>query len=138
MNVIQDPPAERLLTYIQNTSIRANRETQFDFDHLLFAIGSSTLVPAARGQLGDIARILDAYPNVHLLIIGHTDNTGNATLNQRLSQARANAVKARLVALGISPDRLETQGYGYNAAASNSTANGRALNRRVSVAVIQK
>ena len=139
VNVIQDPPAGRLLTYIQNTSIRANRETQFDFDHLLFATGSSTLVPTARGQLDDIARILDAYPNVRLLIIGHTDNTGSATLNQRLSQARANAVKARLVALGISPDRLETQGYGYNApATSNSTANGRALNRRVSVAVIEK
>ena len=50
VNVIQDPPAGRLLTYIQNTSIRANRETQFDFDHLLFATGSSTLVPTARGN----------------------------------------------------------------------------------------
>ena len=106
---------------------------------LIESLLGNSLVPTARGQLDVIARILDDYPNVHLLIIGHTDNTGSATLNQRLSQARANAVKARLVALGISPDRLETQGYGYDApAASNSTANGRALNRRVSVAVIQK
>jgi outer membrane protein OmpA-like peptidoglycan-associated protein len=82
---------------------------------------------------------MTAYPNVRLLIVGHTDNTGGAALNQRLSEARANAVKARLANLGISPDRLETQGSSYNApTANNATANGRAMNRRVSVAVIQK
>jgi K(+)-stimulated pyrophosphate-energized sodium pump len=128
-----------LLAYIQNTSMRANRATQFDFDRVLFATGSSTLLPAGRGQLDDISRIMTAYPNVRLLIVGHTDNTGGAALNQRLSEARANAVKARLAALGVSPDRLETQGSSYNApTANNGTANGRAMNRRVSVAVIQK
>jgi outer membrane protein OmpA-like peptidoglycan-associated protein len=139
VNVIQDPAAGRLLAYIQNTSMRANRATQFDFDRVLFATGSSTLLPAARGQLDDISRIMTAYPNVRLLIVGHTDNTGGAALNQRLSEARANAVKSRLAALGISPDRLETQGSSYNApTANNGTANGRAMNRRVSVAVIEK
>jgi len=139
VNVIQDPAAARLLAYIQNASRPANRAAQFDFDRILFATGSSVLLPASRGQVDDISRILKAYPNVRLLIVGHTDNVGNAAMNQRLSEARARALKARLAAMGISPDRLETQGNGYRApTANNATAQGRAMNRRVSVAVIQK
>jgi K(+)-stimulated pyrophosphate-energized sodium pump len=89
--------------------------------------------------LGNIAEILKAYPNDHIKIGGYTDNSGDAQHNLNLSQERANGVMAELVALGIAPDRLEAQGYGDQfPVASNSSEEGRAKNRRVSMRVTQK
>jgi K(+)-stimulated pyrophosphate-energized sodium pump len=113
--------------------------TWFDFDRLLFNTDSATLRPESQEQLGNIAAILKAYPNVHIKIGGYTDNSGDAQNNLNLSKDRANGVMAELIALGISPDRLEAQGYGEQfPVADNSTAEGRARNRRVSMRVTQK
>lgn len=68
----------------------------------------------------------------NLEINGHTDNTGNAEHNLRLSQDRAEAVKRYITSKGISPDRITTSGFGdTEPVSSNYTAKGRALNRRV-------
>jgi outer membrane protein OmpA-like peptidoglycan-associated protein len=89
--------------------------------------------------LGNIAVILKAYPNDHIKIGGYTDNSGDPQRNLNLSQDRANGVMADLISLGISPDRLEAQGYGEQfPVADNSTEEGRAKNRRVSMRVTQK
>jgi OmpA-OmpF porin, OOP family len=65
-------------------------------------------------------------------IIGHTDNSGNRASNIALSQARADAVKGYLVAKGISPQQLTTNGVGPDQpVASNDTTDGRARNRRI-------
>jgi OmpA-OmpF porin, OOP family len=85
-------------------------------------------------QLRNLVSILSANPNVHMKISGYTDNVGGTQQNLRLSQQRANTVMAELVADGVSPDRLTAQGYGdQNPVADNSTAQGRAQNRRVIV-----
>jgi OOP family OmpA-OmpF porin len=139
LNVPQSGIEARLLVFIQDPSKAVEPATWFDFDRLLFNTDSATLRRESQEQLGNIAAILKAYPNVHVKIGGYTDNTGDAQTNLKLSDDRANGVRAELVALGISPDRLEAQGYGEQfPVADNSTAEGRAKNRRVSMRVTQK
>ncbi len=68
------------------------------------------------------------------LIAGHTDNTGNATLNENLSQKRAEAVNNYLLQLGISPAKIRAKGYGATQPIDdNTTENGRSHNRRVQI-----
>ena len=129
----------RLLDFIQDPSKNADEITWFDFDRLLFDTDSAKLRPESQEQLRNIAAILIAYPNVHIKIGGYTDNTGDPQHNLKLSQDRADGVVTELVALGISPDRLEAQGYGDQyPVADNSTEEGRAKNRRISMRVTQK
>jgi outer membrane protein OmpA-like peptidoglycan-associated protein len=139
LNIPWNGVEARLLAFIQDPSKGVEPATWFDFDRLLFNTDSVTLRPESQEQLGNIAAILKAYPNVHIKIGGYTDNTGDPQSNLNLSQERANGVRAELVALGISPDRLEAQGYGEQfPVADNSTAEGRAKNRRVSMRVTQR
>jgi len=139
LNIPQNGIEARLLAFIQDSSKGVEPPTWFDFDRLLFDTDSVTLRPESQEQLGNIAAILKAYPNVHMKIGGYTDNVGDTQSNMSLSQRRADGVMAKLISLGISPDRLEAQGYGEQfPVASNATAEGRARNRRVSVRVTQK
>jgi OOP family OmpA-OmpF porin len=139
LNVPQDSVEARFLSFIQDPTRGIDPALSFNFDHLLFNTNSATLRPGSQEQLGNIAAILRAYPNVHIKIGGHTDNIGSSQRNLKLSQQRANGVMAQLVALGISPDRLEAQGYDDQApVAANTTAEGRAKNRRISMSVTQK
>jgi OOP family OmpA-OmpF porin len=139
LNIPPNGIEARLLAFIQDPTKAVEPATWFDFDRLVFATDSATLRPESQEQLGNIAAILNAYPNVHIKIGGYTDNSGDAQYNLTLSQDRANGVKDQLVTLGISPDRLEAQGYGEQfPVADNSTQQGRAENRRVSMRVTQK
>lgn len=139
VNIPPNGAAARLLASIRGPFNGIGGTTWFDFDRLSFNTDSATLGPGSQGQLGNIAAVLKAYPNVHVQIGGFSDNRGNSQHNLKLSQDRANAVMARLVALGISPDRLEAQGYGEQSpVADNATAEGRARNRRASIRLTQK
>jgi OmpA-OmpF porin, OOP family len=139
LNVPPNGIEARLLAFIQDPTRPTEPATWFDFDRLVFDTDSATLQPESQEQLGNIAAILKAYPNVQIKIGGYTDNSGDAQHNLTLSQDRANGVKDQLVARGISPGRLEAQGYGEQfPVADNSTEEGRAQNRRVSVRVTQK
>jgi outer membrane protein OmpA-like peptidoglycan-associated protein len=72
------------------------------------------------------------YPDIKVTIEGHTDNTGRAETNQKLSESRAASVKKYLVSKGISADRLTTGGFGADRPIEdNKTAAGKAKNRRV-------
>jgi outer membrane protein OmpA-like peptidoglycan-associated protein len=129
----------RLLVFVQDPTKTVDQVTWFDFDRLLFNTDSATLRPESQEQLGNIAAILKAYPNVSIKVGGYTDNTGDSRHNLELSQDRANVVVSELVALGISPNRLEAQGYGDQfPVGDNSTPEGRAKNRRISMKVTQK
>jgi outer membrane protein OmpA-like peptidoglycan-associated protein len=129
----------RVLSFIQNKENTVNEPTWFDFDRLYFNPGLATLRPQSQEQLNNIAAILVANPNVRLKIGGFTDNVGGTDRNLQLSRDRANSVVAELVRRGISPDRLTAEGYGEQyPVADNSTQEGRARNRRVSMMVTQK
>jgi OmpA-OmpF porin, OOP family len=129
----------KLIAFIQDSSKPVDTTTWFDFDRLLFDTGSATLQPASQDQLHNIAAILKAYPNVKLKIGGYTDNTGDSAANLKLSQDRADSVKAELITLGVASDRLDAQGYGQDhPVADNSTEDGRQKNRRISMRVTAK
>jgi OmpA-OmpF porin, OOP family len=129
----------RLLDFIEDPAKSVNKNTWFDFDRLLFDTGKATLQPASQEQLQNIAAIFKAYPKVRAKIGGYTDNTGNKEGNQKLSADRANNVSEALVGMGIDSSRLSAEGYGEQfPVADNSTEEGRAKNRRISLRVTAK
>ena len=104
--------------------------------NIYFATNRSDLQPSVRARLADIGKALASAPDRHILIEGHTDSTGRAEYNLKLSQLRAESVKAVLVASGVGPERIETHGYGATKpVAGNATASGRSQNRRVEIVV---
>ena len=103
---------------------------------LLFDYDSDVVKPTARTNLTDLANSLRRYPDTEVLIVGHTDAQGSDSYNMNLSQRRANAAKNFLVSQGIPANRIRTQAMGESEPiASNETAEGMALNRRVEVAI---
>lgn len=101
-----------------------------------FDTGSATLKPGAREKLAKIATILSAHPHLKIEVEGHTDNTGSEDFNQVLSERRAMSVRAFLVQSGVNSNAISARGMGeISPVASNETAAGRQLNRRVEMVV---
>lgn len=97
-----------------------------------FEPGKSTLKPDSYTILDLVATSLIGNPDVKIEIGGHTDATGSATTNTRLSQARADAVRTYLASKGVALDRMVAKGFGPSQpVATNATPDGRLLNRRV-------
>ena len=105
---------------------------QYDVHGLHFDAGKAILQPGAEPLLDDMATTLKNFPDWGLRIVGHTDASGSAEANERLSLERAETIKEALVERGIEPDKLMAAGAGQNRPiASNETEEGKALNRRV-------
>jgi len=102
-----------------------------------FDVGRSNIKPQFYGALDSVASTLNQYDQTRIEISGHTDSTGAAAFNQRLSEDRANSVKSYLGSRGVAYGRMYAVGYGPNRpVADNSTAEGRARNRRVEIVLI--
>ncbi len=100
---------------------------------LFFKTGSATIEDKSYPVLDNVVAVMNRHPEYNLSIEGHTDNTGNADSNLKLSQDRAAAAAAYISGKGISTDRIAAAGYGQTKPiADNSTEVGRAKNRRVS------
>ena len=105
-------------------------------DAILFDFGRADLRPQVQSDLRQLASSLQSYPDHDAVIVGHTDNVGSDGFNQGLSERRANAVSNFLSANGVSMARMRTVGMGESQPiASNETAEGRQLNRRVEIAI---
>lgn len=103
---------------------------------VLFDTGKAELKTGSSSHLDKLALFLNAYPERTAQIEGHTDDVGSDAANMRLSQRRAETVKAFLVAQGIAGSRLEASGKGEGAPlASNAMPDGRQQNRRVEVII---
>jgi outer membrane protein OmpA-like peptidoglycan-associated protein len=100
---------------------------------IFFKLNSAEISEKSNDLLSEIADVLLRNPQVKLVEIqGHTDSTGNADVNQALSQSRADAVRAWLVAAGVDASRLMSKGYGPSRPLEpNLTERARARNRRV-------
>jgi OmpA-OmpF porin, OOP family len=129
----------KLLAYLKDPNAKVNRETWFEFDRLNFATGLANLQPSSQDQLESIAKILRAYPTVHVQIGAYADNRYEGVGKLTLSQGRANAVMAQLIAFGIDPLRLDAKGYGKDhPIANNPTEEGRVRNTRIALRVVRK
>jgi outer membrane protein OmpA-like peptidoglycan-associated protein len=103
---------------------------------VLFDTGSATLKPGTREKLARVSGILLSHPDLTMQIEGHTDSVGEAVYNQRLSESRADSVRAYLVAQGIAATSVTTSGFGETQpVTSNETPIGRQQNRRVELVV---
>lgn len=101
---------------------------------VLFKSGKSTVLPAARRKLLEVAAVLRGAPDRRTSVEGYTDTDGDEAANQLLSQDRADAVRAFLVSQGVAADKVSAIGYGESRPiATNDTVEGRANNRRVEI-----
>lgn len=109
----------------------------FTLDNVHFNTGKSTLRPDSYKELNELYEYLSLKKEVRIEIAGHTDDEGEEADNLKLSADRAAAVKAYLVKKGISPQRIETIGYGETRPiADNSSPEGRQKNRRTEVRIL--
>ena len=103
---------------------------------ILFNTGRASFKSGVTNVLDSMLKIMNEYPKSEFMISGYTDNTGNPSMNMKLSEKRATSIKDYLVTNGINASRLVVKGYGIaNPIDTNNTAAGRANNRRVEVKV---
>ncbi|CAA0105437.1 Alpha-agarase [Zhongshania aliphaticivorans] len=109
-----------------------------NLESVRFAHGRVDVLPEARERLFRVADLLIHSPEFRIALQGHSDNSGSLDFNYRLSNMRAKAVKAVLLALGVAAHRIDIQAYGdAMPIADNSSEEGRARNRRVALRVIR-
>ncbi len=129
---------QRLLTQLNQVlqTQDSARGLIVNMSDVLFDTNQSTLKPGAKMRLAKVAGIIQAYPDLKLNIEGYTDSTGSVEHNQELSERRAAAVRDFLIAQGVGLNNVSAQGFGpSNPVASNSTPQGRQMNRRVDLVV---
>ena len=135
---VMDAQAKDLQDKLPNAHVeRVGEGIQITFDSgILFDVNQSTLRAAAQQNLTDLAASLEEYEGTDVLVVGHTDSTGEASYNQGLSERRADAARNYLLGAGLDPDRVTAMGMGEEEPVdTNDTDAGRQANRRVEVAI---
>jgi outer membrane protein OmpA-like peptidoglycan-associated protein/uncharacterized membrane protein YeaQ/YmgE (transglycosylase-associated protein family) len=123
-----------IYNYLSDTSAAKSRA--FVFDGLEFDDAKIRMGPESETAVSNLTKLIRAFPVVTLRIEGHSDESGDATADQKQSLARADALKELLVKAGMPSDRLTTAGLGSERpVASNDTAEGRAKNRRIELSL---
>jgi len=103
---------------------------------VFFKTGSAEVYPGAYSEIDRIAQVMTQYPQTTITVEGHTDSVGSDSLNQRLSEQRAQSVANLLSQRGVEYSRITTVGYGETRpVASNNTEGGKQLNRRVEIRI---
>jgi outer membrane protein OmpA-like peptidoglycan-associated protein len=130
--------AESLRRRLEHMQLReTDRGVVVTLGDVLFASGESDLKDAAAQNVIDVVDLLRAEPDKRIRIEGHTDASGDAGFNLRLSEQRARSVRDALVAAGIDAERITAVGLGEDfPIASNETPEGRSQNRRVDVILL--
>jgi flagellar motor protein MotB len=139
--IILDIPATQGNAYYKNpfkVNIQFLPAKSFVLDDCNFETGKAELKPESYTVLDELVAYLVRKEDERIELGGHTDNVGTAKNNLILSEARANTVRAYVIMKGIDPLRVTAKGYGFSVPiADNSTAEGRALNRRTEVKILE-
>lgn len=138
---ILDIPATTGNAYYKNAfkvDIQFQPAKTFVLDDCNFETGKATLQPESYAVLDELVAYLVRKDDEKIELGGHTDNVGSAASNLKLSLDRANTVRAYLLTKGIDPDRVTAKGYGMTQPiADNKSEDGRALNRRTEVKILE-
>ncbi|WP_407451341.1 OmpA family protein [Fibrobacter sp.] len=130
------------LNELQSQMIQVTKSARgiiLSMSDILFAVNKADLKADLKTSLAKVAGILSVYQQFNVSIEGNTDNTGSEEHNMKLSQQRADNVKAFLVEQGIAAERLTAKGLGMTMpVADNSTKEGRQKNRRVDLVIQDK
>jgi len=128
-----------LLAFVRDSAAQIDKAKWFDFPEIMFDVAKSEIKPESEAKLNAVLSVLKEYPAVKLKVGGYTDTDGNDKVNLKLSDDRAKACQAWLIAKGVAADRLEAEGYGEgNPVAPNDTPENKAKNRRISFSVRAK
>jgi outer membrane protein OmpA-like peptidoglycan-associated protein len=138
IGAVMDSQAEDLQDKLPNARVeRVGEGIAVTFDSgILFAVNQATLQPAGQQNLRDLVTSLEEYEGTEVLVVGHTDSTGEEAYNQSLSERRADAARNFLIGAGLDASRVRAMGRGeLEPIATNDTDAGRQQNRRVEVAI---
>lgn len=117
---------------------KMSKGTKIVVENILFDTGKATLLSQSFVELNKLGKLLLENKDIRIEVSGHTDNTGSASVNKRLSRNRAESVRNYLIEQGVDGMRLQFEGYGFDRPIeSNDTPQGRAANRRVEIEVIE-
>jgi outer membrane protein OmpA-like peptidoglycan-associated protein len=138
VGAVMDSQAEDLQDRLPNARVeRVGEGIAVTFDSgILFAVNQATLQSAGQQNLRDLVASLEEYEGTEVLVVGHTDSTGETAYNQGLSERRADAARNFITGAGLEPGRVRALGRGEEEPiATNETETGRQQNRRVEVAI---
>ncbi|MFB6457361.1 DUF937 domain-containing protein [Chitinophaga sp. Hz27] len=141
LNAYKGGIEDQLVTFLKDSTKAAGKDIWYDFDNLNFETGSARLTHESMTQVSNIAAILKAFPKTKIKIGGYTDKTGDAAVNKKLSQERADAVVAELKKLKADEKQLlGAEGYGseFAKAAADAPDAERKKDRHISVGVREK
>ncbi len=134
-----DKQAEELDQELQGARVeRVGEGIKITFNSgILFDVNKAALKPDAQTNLQELATVLNKYADTNILIEGHTDSDGTDEHNLDLSKQRAQSVANYLAGLSVDATRMTQMGYGESQPVmSNDTADGKAANRRVEIAIM--
>ncbi|MDX1462963.1 MAG: OmpA family protein [Marinirhabdus sp.] len=136
-----DKQAQKIETEIPGAQVeRVDDGIVVTFDEnsgVYFDTNKYNINAASQATLDKLTGVLREYPDTDVLVIGHTDSTGSDSYNMTLSKQRAQSVTSYFTSKGLSSSRFTTNWYGEQSpVADNSTAEGRAQNRRVNVVIV--
>ncbi|MGE0325111.1 MAG: OmpA family protein, partial [Polyangiaceae bacterium] len=118
-------PTKPALVVVTDCEVKIKQQIHFEFN-------KSKIRPESFPVLDAVVEVMEKNPKIKLEVQGHTDNKGSKAYNKKLSGARAESVMKYLVSHGIDPDRLTSNGYGFDRPlVPNTSERNRALNRRV-------
>lgn len=131
---------ERMVSFLKSgkyalESEEALKSVWYDFDHVNFKVGSSSQLESGAEQIENLAKILKAYPEAKVKIGGYTDKTGNEEVNKKISQQRADFIKAQLEKAGVGAQVVSAEGYGsaFAKVAADASDEERASDRKMAV-----
>lgn len=125
-------PEERKLVKVKEERIELNEKVHFE-------TAKSEILPQSYPLLNEVAEVLLSNKSIKIRVEGHTDSRGSDSYNQNLSEERAASVRQYLIGRGVSPSRIDSQGFGEKRPIEdNTTKAGRAANRRVEIHITER